>query len=95
MRLVLSALAAVAAATAMAAAPLAAAHAEEVIACETVDASQMPIVMGFTCMTIKRGPVTQLRIIDAATRSVYSCRTGQAGGVLWVRGEDCEKTSGS
>ncbi|MEU1389729.1 MULTISPECIES: hypothetical protein [unclassified Nonomuraea] len=106
MRRIPIALAALAAAGAVAMAPLTTAQAAsavslnapmaragEVFTCQEVDA-QLPDVFARGCDTGHWGPVSNF-LINSRDRAVYHCATGWAEGSLWVRGQGCRRLQSS
>ncbi|MEV1244970.1 hypothetical protein ACIBO2_48075 [Nonomuraea sp. NPDC050022] len=101
MRRILTALAMLAAAGAVAASPLTTAHAASrnapmardggVITCEEVT-QELPSVMGTSCDTSHWGPLPNFVIRDRSGAAYY-CQNGWAEGSLWVRGQNCRTAS--
>lgn len=99
-------LAALAAAGAVAMAPLATAQAAtavslnapmaragEVFTCQEVDA-ELPEIFARDCDTGHWGPLSDF-VVNSRDRTVYRCATGWAEGSLWVRGQGCRRLQSS
>ncbi|MEV3984647.1 hypothetical protein [Nonomuraea sp. NPDC049758] len=106
MRRIPIALAALAAAGAVAMAPLATAQAAtavslnaptaragEVFTCQEVQA-EMPELFARDCDTSHWGPLSDF-VVTSRGRAVYRCTTGWAEGSLWIRGQGCRRLQSS